>query len=47
PLEAASAMVSDDLCIMVRDAEGLWRLKAASLCTPTYWSLAEKFGKPL
>lgn len=47
PLEAASAMVSDDLCIMVRDAEGLWRLKVASLCTPTYWSLAEKFGKPL
>lgn len=47
PLEVASATVSDDLCIMVRDAEGLWRLKAASLCTPTYWSLAEKFGKPL
>ena len=35
PLEAASSMVSDDLCVMIRDEDGLWRLRAASLCAPT------------
>ena len=47
PLEAASSMVSDDLCVMIRDADGLWRLRAASLCAPTYWQLAVKFNQPL
>lgn len=47
PLEAAAATVSDDLCLMIRGTDGLWRLQAASLCAPTYWSLAGKFGKPL
>ena len=47
PLEAAASMVSDDLCLMLRDGEGLWRLRAASLCAPTYWRLAEKIGQPL
>lgn len=46
-LEAASSTVSDDLCVMIRDEDGLWRLRAASLCAPTYWRLSEKFDQPL
>jgi hypothetical protein len=47
PLEAASARVSDDLCLLQRGGDGLWRLEAASLVAPTYWLLAEKAGQPL
>lgn len=47
PLERAAAMQSDDLCLLKRDQEGLWRLRAASLCAPTFWRLSEKIGEPL
>ena len=47
PLEAASARVSDDLCLLQRGEDGLWRLEAASLVAPTFWLLAEKAGQPL
>ena len=47
PLEAASAEVSDDLCLMMRGDDGLWRLQAASLCAPTFWRLSDKMGEPL
>ena len=47
PLEAAASTVSDDLCLMVRDGDGLWRLRAASLCAPTFWRLEDKIGEPL
>ncbi len=46
-LEAAASAVSDDLCILIKDGEGLWRLEAASLCAPTFWRLSEKLGEPL
>ncbi len=46
-LEGAASAVSDDLCILIKDGEGLWRLKAASLCAPTFWRLGEKLGEPL
>jgi hypothetical protein len=46
-LEAAASAVSDDLCILIKDGEGLWRLEAASLCAPTFWRLGEKLGEPL
>ncbi len=46
PLRRAAHLVPDDLAIMRRDETG-WRLVAASLCFPSSWSLAEKFGKPL
>lgn len=46
-LEAAAATVSDDICVLMRDADGLWRLRAASLCAPTFWRLSEKIGEPL
>lgn len=47
PLERAAASVSDDLCLMVRGADGVWRLEAASLCAPSGWVLAERIGQPL
>lgn len=46
PLRTASLLVQEDLVLMARDEAG-WRLAAASLCFPSSWSLAEKFGKPL
>lgn len=46
PLKAASLLVQEDLVLMRRGEDG-WRLAAASLCFPSSWSLAEKFGRPL
>jgi len=46
-LEGAASAVSDDLCVLIKDGEGLWRLEAASLCAPTFWRLGEKLGEPL
>jgi hypothetical protein len=46
-LESAAARVSDDLCLLQRGADGLWRLEAASLVAPTFWLLSDKAGKPL
>lgn len=46
-LERAAALQSDDLCLLARDQDGLWRLRAASLCAPTFWRLSEKIGEPL
>ncbi|MFN7056654.1 heme-dependent oxidative N-demethylase family protein [Hyphomonas sp.] len=47
PLEKAASAVSDDLCLMMREGYGFWRLEAASLCAPTFWRLDEKLGEPL
>ena len=46
PLAAAGLLVQDDLVLMRKDERG-WRLVAASLCFPSSWSLAEKFGLPM
>lgn len=46
-LEAAASTVSDDICVLMKDREGLWRLEAGSLCAPTFWRLEEKLGEPL
>lgn len=46
PLGRIALAVQDDLVLMRRDKAG-WRLVAASLCFPSSWNLAEKFGKPL
>lgn len=46
PLQAAARLVQEDLVIMRKGEDG-WRLAAASLCFPSSWSLAEKFGRPL
>lgn len=46
PLLTASRLVQEDLVLM-RDGPGGYRLAAASLCFPSSWSLAEKFGQTL
>ena len=46
PLEAASRLVQEDLVLMRKGAGG-YRLAAASLCFPSSWSLAEKFGQSM
>src|SRR3569623_1403273 len=46
PLLVAARLVQDDLVLMRRGENG-WRLAAASLCFPSSWSLAEKFGRPI
>jgi len=46
PLEAASRLVQEDLVLMRKGQDG-YRLAAASLCFPSSWSLAEKFGRSM
>lgn len=45
-LLTASRLVQEDLVLMRPGAEG-YRLAAASLCFPSSWSLAEKFGRSM
>jgi hypothetical protein len=45
PIVAASRLVQEDLCVLVRtDA---WRLQAACVCFPSRWNLASKLGTTL
>ncbi|RYH14128.1 MAG: DUF3445 domain-containing protein [Alphaproteobacteria bacterium] len=46
PLAIAASLVQEDLVLM-RRSEAHWRLTAASLCFPSAWRLAEKFGRPM
>ncbi|WP_436639042.1 heme-dependent oxidative N-demethylase family protein [Microbaculum sp. FT89] len=46
PLLTASRLIQEDLVVMRQGPEG-YRLVAASLCFPSSWSLAEKFGRPM
>ncbi len=46
PMARAALWVPDDLCLMVSE-RGRYRLAAASLCSPSYWSLREKIGQDL
>ncbi len=43
PLLAVSRLISDDLCLMEKQDSG-WILTAASLCSPTHFSLARVLG---
>jgi hypothetical protein len=45
-LQDAARLVADDLVVMRKKTDG-WTLVAASLCFPTFWSLAEKYGRPI
>ncbi len=45
PIVAASRLVQEDLCVMVRD--DAWRLRAACVCFPSRWDLASKIGTTL
>jgi hypothetical protein len=46
PLEAASLLVQEDLCLMSQVGHD-WILSAASLCFPSRWDVREKIGKNL
>jgi dimethylamine monooxygenase subunit A len=46
PIEAASRLVQEDLCVLARD-DVSWRLVAACVCFPSRWSLREKLGASL
>ncbi len=45
PVIAASRLVQEDLCVMVRD--DTWRLQAACVCFPSRWRLVSKIGTTL
>jgi hypothetical protein len=47
PLWAASLLCADDLCLMQQDANGQWRLTAASLTQPTFFTVPDALGKSL
>ena len=44
PLDRAGRLVQEDLCLLARDDDG-WVLRAASLCFPSRWRLADKLGR--
>ncbi len=46
PMARVALWVPDDLCLMVSE-RGRYRLAAASLCSPSYWSLRDKLGQDL
>ncbi|MFK7913704.1 MAG: heme-dependent oxidative N-demethylase subunit alpha family protein [Pseudomonadales bacterium] len=46
PLMTAALAVHEDLCLMAH-LGGEYRLIAANLCMPSYWSLGAKLGEPL
>ena len=48
PLDLAGRLVQEDLCLMQWQADTrVYHLVGASLCFPTRWRLADKFGQPL
>lgn len=46
PLQSASLLVQEDLCVMSK-IDGQWKLTAASVCFPSRWDLTEKIGASL
>lgn len=46
PLAAVALQVPDDLCVMIASTNG-WVLAGACLCSPSFWRLADKIGRPL
>ncbi|MDW3095768.1 MAG: DUF3445 domain-containing protein [Gammaproteobacteria bacterium] len=46
PLELISYLVADDFCLLEKFNDD-YRLVAGSVCSPTYWELSEKIGKPM
>ena len=40
-----SLNIQDDLCLM--ESQGQQKLLAASICSPSYWDVRTKIGKPL
>ncbi|HEX6841494.1 MAG TPA: DUF3445 domain-containing protein, partial [Stellaceae bacterium] len=47
PLDLAGRLVQEDLCLLLKGSGDVYRLVAASLCSPARWRLADKLGHPL
>ncbi|KAK9807447.1 hypothetical protein WJX73_008098 [Symbiochloris irregularis] len=47
PLQAASLLVQEDLCLLKDDGKGRYRLIAGSVAFPMRWSLLQKMGRPM
>lgn len=47
PLEQASRMVQEDLCLMERSLDGAWVLTGACVCLPSHWVPREKVGRSM
>src|ERR1700744_1752568 len=45
PIVQAGRLAQEDFCVLVR--EDAWRLRAASVCFPSRWDLAQKIGTTL
>lgn len=45
PIEAVGLLTQEDWCVHLPDADGRWRLVAASVCFPTRWDLTQKIGR--
>lgn len=45
PIELAGRCTQEDWCLHLPDADGRWRLVAASVCFPTRWDLRTKIGR--
>lgn len=45
PIVQASRLAQEDFCVLVRD--DAWRLRAACVCFPSRWDLAQKIGTTL
>ena len=45
PVDAAARLVQEDLCVLTPDDDCRLLLTAASVCSPSRWSLAEKMGR--
>jgi hypothetical protein len=43
-LVSAALQVADDLCVLLPDEDGVMKLRAAVLCSPNRWRLAEKMN---
>lgn len=43
PVDAAGRLVQEDVCVLTHDGD-VWRLTAASVCSPSRWALADKIG---
>lgn len=46
PIVQASRLAQEDFCVLVRDRDA-WRLRAACVCFPSRWNLAQKIGTTL
>ena len=47
PLDLATRLIQEDLCLMSPDGKGTYLLSAGSVCFPLRWELTEKFGLPM